>query len=40
MSDPSDLVYLTLDEAFFWMTNATGVRFGDDDVKAFSFELP
>eukprot|EP00351_Strombidinopsis_sp_SopsisLIS2011_P001435 CAMPEP_0116881820 /NCGR_PEP_ID=MMETSP0463-20121206/13878_1 /TAXON_ID=181622 /ORGANISM="Strombidinopsis sp, Strain SopsisLIS2011" /LENGTH=95 /DNA_ID=CAMNT_0004534039 /DNA_START=769 /DNA_END=1056 /DNA_ORIENTATION=+ len=40
MSDPSDLVYLELADNFFWMTETTGVRFGEDDAHAFSFELP
>jgi len=38
MSNQDDLVYLSLDEHFFWLGQWQGVRFGSEDANAYSFE--
>lgn len=40
MSDPEDLVYLNLDENFFWMSTTQAIRFGTDESHAYAFEAP
>jgi len=38
MSNTDDLVYLTMDDHFFWLGKWQGVRFGTEDANAFAFE--
>jgi len=38
MSNQDDLVYLTLENHFFWLGKWQGVRFGEESSAAYSFE--